>query len=441
MVWDISGKMSKNLISKHQSYYLIIAFASLVITIPIFYLATLYFYTQDINEILLVRKSNFIANHLDNLNEMDIITINKYSSNSRIIKNSKLNKDSIYTTYIYNKYEQESEPFRVLESPITINGKNFIYSTKTNLLESEDLFVTIILLFSTILLLLLIGMYLIQKRVSSKLWRPFYDTLDKIANYEINKNNDPNFLETDISEFEVLNEIINNLIDRNKRIYDNQSEFLENATHELQTPIAIFKVQLDMLIQSPDISDKMAQKLSNINDTISRLSRINKNLLLLSKIEKENIDNEEPISLKQLIIGQIDLFKEIQYKKSETINLNLEKDVTIVGNKALFEILINNLIMNSIRHSDENATIRVELIDSKLIVSNSGIPRPLRENIFERFSKDKTKNEGTGLGLAIIKKIVQLNNCSIEYNYENELHNFIIDFNKIVSDAKTSESQ
>ncbi|PKL78949.1 MAG: sensor histidine kinase [Ignavibacteriae bacterium HGW-Ignavibacteriae-4] len=431
MVWDISGKMSKNLISKHQSYYLIIAFASLVITIPIFYLATLYFYTQDIDEILLVRKSNFIANHLDDLNEMDIITINKYSSNSRIIKNSKLNKDSIYTTYIYNKYEQESEPYRVLESPIQIKGRNFIYSTKTNLLESEDLFVTIILLFSSILLLLLVGMYLIQKRVSTRLWQPFYNTLDKIEKYELNKSKNPDFTTTDITEFNFLNDSITKLIEKNKQIYDNQSEFLENATHELQTPIAIFKVQLDMLIQSPDISDNMAEKLSKVNDTISRLSRINKNLLLLSKIEKENIDNEEQISLKQLIIRQIDIFKEIQYKKTETINLNLEKDIIIIGNKALFEILINNLIMNSIRHSDESATIKIEITGNKLIVSNTGISRSLSKNIFERFSKDETKNEGTGLGLSIIKKIVQLYNFKIEYIYKNDLHTFILDFNEI----------
>lgn len=432
--------MTKNLIGKHQQYYMIIALVSLIISTPVFYFATLYFYTKDIDEILIERKRQFVDYHIEGLSDADIVTINKYNTSITIKESSRLTKDSIYTTSIYNKLEQEQEPYRVLEAPIQINGRTFVYSTHTNLLESEDLFFNIILLFSSILLLLLLGMYLIQKRISYKLWHPFYDSLNKIENYKLNKNNRTEFIPTEITEFNVLNESISKLMDKNKEVYDNQSEFLENATHELQTPIAILKVQLDMLIQNPELSDDMAEKLQKINETVSRLGRINKNLLLLSKIEKESKDSEEQISLEQLISKQIELFKEFQFHKANNIELKIENDTVFYGNKALFEILINNLIMNSIKHSDESASIRIELSANKLTVSNSGIERPLSDNIFERFSKDETMNEGTGLGLSIIKKIVQLYNCNIEYQYINNLHCFIINFNQIAADYKAENN-
>lgn len=429
--------MVNNLIGKHQQYYLIIAIVSLIVTIPVFYFTTLYFYTQDTDELLISRKNQFLEHHINNLSDTDIITINKYNPNTSITKNLNLTKDSIYSNSFYNKEEQEYEPYRILESPIQIRGKNFVYTTRTNLLESEDLFLTIILLFVSILLLLLLGMYLIQQRVSHKLWQPFYDTLNKVESYELNKDSRAEFISTDISEFNILNESIAKLIDKNKQIYNNQSEFLENATHELQTPIAIFKVQLDMLIQNPDLSIDMAEKLQKINETVSRLSRINKNLLLLSKIEKENIDNEEQISFEQLITKQIELFKEFQLLKTNHIDLNIETDTIVFGNKALFEILMNNLLMNSIKHSDENAIIRIELSTNKLVVSNSGIKRPLSNSIFKRFSKDETQNDGSGLGLSIIKKIVQLYNFSINYQYTNDLHTFIINFEPKAHDSLT----
>jgi len=81
---------------------------------------------------------------------------------------------------------------------------------------------------------------------------------------------------------------------KNSAIYRNQREFVENAAHELQTPLALFQAKIDTLIQSGDFTEQQNQILSSLNESVSRLNRLNKNLLLLSKIDNENYSENKP---------------------------------------------------------------------------------------------------------------------------------------------------
>jgi len=161
------------------------------------------------------------------------------------------------------------------------------------LVENEDFIISISILFAVITFLLLLGLIIITKKMSINLWKPFHDTLQQIERFEIDKSKQPQFLDTEIEEFNRLNLSIAKLIGKNKIIFDSQCEFVENAAHELQTPIAIFQAKLDTLIQRSDITQEQSELLSSLIDSVSRLNRLNKNLLLLSKIDFNHFTNTE----------------------------------------------------------------------------------------------------------------------------------------------------
>ena len=231
--------------------------------------------------------------------------------------------------------------FRELNTPISIEGEPFTLSIKVNLLESEDLILSIALLFMTILILLLFGLFFINKKLSLKLWKPFYDTLQQIENFDVDKHIQLQFPSSDIQEFNRLNSSIDTLIKRNIKIYENQREFVENAAHELQTPIAIFKAKIDTLIQRSDITEGQSEILTSLNHIISRLNRLNKNLLLLSKIEKQQFKETENFSIQALIENQFDFFIEQAEQKNIKISTSFQHDFNLNANKGLTEILID----------------------------------------------------------------------------------------------------
>jgi signal transduction histidine kinase len=276
---------------------------------------------------------------------------------------------------------------------------------------------------------LLIGLFIITKRLSLNLWKPFYETLQQIEQFEIDKSNQPKLKETRIEEFNRLNQSIVKLIERNTYIYHSQREFIENAAHELQTPLAVFQVKIDTLIQSSDFTQEQYEMLSSLNDSVSRLNRLNKNLLLLSKMENDSYNEKQTISLNEAIEKHFDFFTEQAKAKNLTIKMELTESVAVKSNPVLAEILISNLFLNGIRHNINEGIIVVTLTNQSLTFSNSGQTMPLvADKLFNRFSKSNPSEQGNGLGLAIIKKIAELNNWKVSYSFTNNLHSFSVTF-------------
>jgi len=316
-----------------------------------------------------------------------------------------------------------------LNFPISIEGKPYTYSARINLVETEDLMKSVALLFFVIISLLLIGLYIITKRLSLNLWKPFYETLQQIEQFEIDKNNQPKLKETRIEEFNRLNQSIEKLIDRNTSIYHSQREFIENAAHELQTPLAVFQAKIDTLIQSAEFSEEQYKMLSSLNDSVSRLNRLNKNLLLLSKMENDSFNEKQTINLNEAIKKNFDFFAEQAKSKNLTIKTELKETVALKSNPVLTEILISNLFLNSIRHNVSDGQVLVTLSNHSLTFSNTGQPQALvSDKLFNRFSKSNPSEQGNGLGLAIIKKIAELNNWKISYSFSNNFHSFLVTF-------------
>jgi two-component system sensor histidine kinase ArlS len=424
-----NGKMTKNLLYKTSRAYLLFSVVLLLVAAPLFYYSTKKLYLDETDDTLILHKNEFLQFTLPSLKRDEIASWNRYNRNSKIAAFNSTNEDTLFYKSYHDVLDNEIEPYRELNAMITIDGQLYTYSDRISLVETEDLMQNIALLFLTIISVLLLGLFIITKRLSVRLWKPFNQTLTQIEQFEIDKSKLPQFTATDIEEFKRLNTSIEKLVVKNTTIYRSQREFIENAAHELQTPLAVFQAKIDSFVQSGSFTEKQYQDLSSINDTIARLTRLNKNLLLLSKIENDNFSEKETISIKEIIEKNSAFFTEQAAAKNLSINLDLQENKLVQSNPVLAEILISNLFLNAIKHNKTNGVLQVKLGDNSLVFSNSGQSQALTtDKLFNRFSKSNPSDHGNGLGLAIIKKIADGNNWTISYSFENLLHTFKVRF-------------
>ena len=163
--------------------------------------------------------------------------------------------------------------------------------------------------------------------------------------------------------------------------------------------------------------------IQTVYEAAGRLSKLNQSLLLLTKIDNQQFQTKEPINLSQTIENQIINFEDFITGKQISITKNLDTAVELSINPNLLDILISNLLINSIKHNLRNGTISVVLTHKKLTIQNTGKPLVNSPNdFFGRFKKHNTESDSLGLGLAIVKKICDTNNLKIDYQYQNNLH-------------------
>lgn len=421
--------MTKKLLHKTSKVYLLFSVMLLIVSAPLFYYITERLYIEETDETLILHKNEFVKYSLPTLKTADIQNWNKYNRNIKIEPFKNSDKDTIFYNSYYDALDAEIEPYRELNASILIEGNPYTYSARINLVEKEDLMKSIAILFLVIISLLLVGLFVITKRLSINLWKPFYETLNQIEKFEIDKSNHPKFTETNIEEFNRLNNSIEKLITKNTSIYHSQREFIENAAHELQTPLAVFQAKIDTLIQNADFTQEQYKMLSSLNDSVSRLNRLNKNLLLLSKMENDIYNEKQTINLKEAIEKHFDFFTEQAKAKNLIIKTEMNEAVAVKSNPVLAEILISNLFLNAIRHNVSDGQVLVTLSNHSLTFSNTGQSQTLvADKLFNRFSKSNPSEQGNGLGLAIIKKIADLNNWRISYSFANNFHSFSVAF-------------
>lgn len=328
----------------------------------------------------------------------------------------------------YDSSEQELAPFRELSSSADIKGKHYIVTVRMSMVDNDQLIIAIGIVQSALITLLATGLLLLNRSQSRKLWRPFYKMIDQLKAYQLDKNESIQIEKTNIIEFDDLNKTISLLIESNRKVYLNQKEFIENASHELQTPLAIFQSKLDILMQKSSMSESEASTILELESTAQRMARLNKNLLLLSKIDNEQFSEKEEIELSELI-GALQTDLKPMADVEGILITSAVSSVKISANKTLIEVLLTNLFHNAIRHTTTGGKVFIELDGNNFNISNTGSPIKMTvEKMFDRFSKESVNTNSTGLGLAIVKKICDTCSYPLNYRYENGYHIFSVVF-------------
>lgn len=234
----------------------------------------------------------------------------------------------------------------------------------------EDILHGIMIQFALIVTVLGVAIVLTMRFISGRLWQPFDKTLEAIEHFKLENGVCPQLAESDTKEFVRLNIALQRLMTDSLHSYRLQKEFTENASHELQTPLAVFQSKLDLLLQQPELTERQAAIIQDLYQMNSRLSRLNRNLLLLAKMENNQFSRTESVDV-------ITVIKDLQpYLESLSGGLILKQNFStaslpIKANRSLLESMVNNLVVNAVRHNKTSGEITVFLSDNRLMVSNT----------------------------------------------------------------------
>lgn len=352
-----------------------------------------------------------------------------------ISKEKALGVKEVYKdTLMYRLNEDDLEPVRILHS--AFQHENNFYSIKviSSLVEEDDLledsFWSVVWLF-----LILVGsIIIINNVILRKVWNPFYDILDRLKTYRLDKDKTSIDIPTKTTEFLELQKASNALIRHSQEAYSSQKQFTENASHELQTPLAIIINKLELLLESENLKDEDAQTIAEVINRVERLTQLNKSLLLLAKIENKQFPNQSLLSINELGRESIANLEDFAEYKEIQISIEEEENLNVTIDPSLASILVSNLVKNAIFHNRKGGEINLKFSKDKFEICNSGDNLPLlEENIFIRFQKNTSKSQGTGLGLAVCKAICDFYGLGISYEFKENNHCFTVNFKNIVS--------
>ena len=340
-------------------------------------------------------------------------------------------KDKFSTQSIYNEKEDEEEPFRRIDFLVTQNGLNYIATVKKSEQETEDIVRLILMITFFVIAILLLILFVSNRFLLSKLWRPFNHTLDQLKEFNLSSKNQISLQPTNVDEFIELNKTAALLTQKVKSDYESLKSFTGNASHEIQTPLAIIKNKIELLSQSDSLEESQIEIIKSLNDAASRLSRLNQSLLLLTRIENRQFQSSESIDLSVVLQKCIENYRELAELKDIQISKNIRNNISVKMSDSLADILISNIILNSIKHNWPGGSIKIDLDEDALLVSNTGHePKLKTTELFERFKKDSSSPESLGLGLSIVKTICDTYGFDVSYNFIDGMHLVKITFSK-----------
>lgn len=322
--------------------------------------------------------------------------------------------------------QKEKHLSRKLVSQLIVNGE--IYKiTITSPLEGTKHMTRVILVITitTIFLIILLSV-LFNRYVLSKLWKPFYESLRLLRQFKIDRPEPISFPKTQIDEFNFMIDNLKIATLNGVEDYQLLKEFTENASHEIQTPLAIIRSKLDLLIQDPWLTEKHGETVKTAYKAIKKLSKLNQSLLLITKIDHGQFENKTDINLHDKIEEKLFEFQELWQTNNIEVASKLE-DAEILANQELIDILLNNLLSNATRHNALNGKINIELQPHRLVLRNTGDMSSLNPTrIFKRFYKKAQHSEHNGLGLSIIKQICDVSAITPSYQFTGDMHTFIL---------------
>lgn len=346
------------------------------------------------------------------------------------IEASAFGADSIYETTRPNEFDTEDsqERFRGLLSSVQINGQPYQISIESNVEEADETLMAVGTVTFFFFLILITGFILLNRKISVSSWRPFYQTLSSLKSFDLTKSENLYLEDTDIQEFKELNNSLHQLMKNNVEAYQLQKSFTENASHELQTPIAILRSKLDLLLQEKGVTAEITQIINGIEAPLSRLSRINKNLLLLAKVENHQYSEKESLDIGEFVHSTLIVFEDYTSDKKLKITPNTVDAISVNANSFLLETLLHNLLSNAIKYSGQGGEIKINLEGRTLLIANSGSQALEVTHLFERFSTLSQNKISSGLGLAIVKEIANRYNWQVSYRFESAFHKFYVTF-------------
>lgn len=329
---------------------------------------------------------------------------------------------------VYIEEKRETEPARILRTIFENEaGEYFQLVVMTPTIEKRDVIHSILIWTSLLYATLLVIIIVLNIYVFYRSMQPLYRLLDWFRHYRVGQKNEPLPNRNTITEFRTLYDAANLYAARNEQLFEQQKRFIGNASHELQTPLAICRNRLEMLMEDEDITERQLEELAKTHQTLEHITKLNKSLLLLSKIENEQFADVRPVCFNHIVRRYLDDYCEVYEYRDIAVSVREEARLTFVLNETLAVTLVTNLLKNAFVHNTDGGRLVITLTADTFCISNTGVRHPLdRTKIFERFYKGSKQEGSTGLGLSIVAGICKLSGLEVHYEYRDEMHHFSI---------------
>ncbi len=332
-----------------------------------------------------------------------------------------------YDATVYIELEDEDEPVRVMCTAFRMpDGQYYELKLMISILERDDMVEAMLWYLGALFLLFLIctsiGIQLVLKGV----FRPLHRLLDWLHCIQPGKEVPPLDNPTKIREFRQLSDAALDMGNRSYKAYEEQKQFIENASHELQTPLAIVRGKVELLAESEGMTEQQMEQLDEIYATLGRAVKLNKSLLLLSRIENGQYTEMEDVSVDEILDELLpDLMDIYEHKQVRLIRKREEQPFIIRCNHSLAQILVSNLVKNSLLHNREGGELQVLTTPTSLVIKNTGDVPLDGEKLFRRFYHGMDgKKDSTGLGLAIARSIALSSSLKLTYEWQDGMHIF-----------------
>lgn len=425
------GRMKK-LLDQSLRPLVIYAFTVLVISIPVYFLIIDWIWENELDKHHYAIREK-LEKRLTLLDLPDaavadmIAALDKVQPGFSFSETAKPRPDSLYTLIRFDSFMNDREQFRCLTTDIRVNGKLYRVLIETNMEEIDETILAIAAVTVFFIALLLAGFLYLNRKTALRIWQPFYDTLAGLRTFRLETGKAVPLPASDVTEFTDLNASLDTLMQGSLASYRQQKEFTENASHELQTPLAIVKSRLDMLLQSQSLDAEQMRIVEQVYQAINRVSRINKNLLLLARIEHSQFEENERIALDEMLAAVAAQFTDRFENNALHYTENIEP-FAVDANPVLTEILLTNLLVNAVRYTPTGGEVLIHLNSGSLTVSNTGTAALQAENLFRRFAQASDGHVGSGLGLAIAREICDRYGWQIGYGFAQGMHHFSVRF-------------
>jgi signal transduction histidine kinase len=327
-------------------------------------------------------------------------------------------RDTYIDTMMFMQNEKSDEPVRLLKTAFFQGGKYYELHVATSMVEEDDLLKQLFISLLWLYLGLVLSIIILNNFLLKKIWQPFYQLLRHLKKFRLDKPEPVDVVKTKVDEFINLNETVQRFVQRNIDTYNSQKHFVENASHELQTPLAISINKLETLAEDSQLKPEQLTLVASALDHLDRLTRLNKSLLLLSKIENKQFAQSAEVNINELTRKITADFSDQLSFSELTLEIIDRGPCTQNMNPDLAVVLVMNMIKNAIVHNNRGGFVTITIDSTTFTVENTGVTESLmKEKIFDRFHSGSESSNSTGLGLAIVKGICDLYNFTVSYRF------------------------
>lgn len=330
-----------------------------------------------------------------------------------------------YDADIFIPEKEETEPARVLVTIFTDrDGLYYELKVATPTFEKDDLLAAIaywvVILYVTLLVITIgLTVWVFQRSM-----RPLYELLRWLDDYTPGRKTAPVPDNTTVSEFRRLNEAAQRAVDRSEELFERQKQFIGNASHELQTPLAVVSSRIEWLVDNTPMDERQTVELLKMQRTLSHMARLNRTLLLLTKIDNGQFPESVEVDIAAMAREQAELCGEIYASRRLAVTVATPHRLAVRMNESLASTLVANLIKNAFVHSAEGSAVTVAVEGRTLTVANDGEAPLDATRIFDRFYQGAKREGSTGLGLALAGAVARYYGLSLTYRYEQGRHTF-----------------